>query len=811
MVPIENCAMTTVIAPMGYGKTTAVNWYLEELSKTEDVNIVRISVYSDSLLIFWESFRNAFIHAGYDFIEGYPCPDDTVSAGLFRDAMCRNLAGNKALYIFIDDFHLMNDPGAIALICSITGRLPKNVHMIIAGRDTFLPQPEVLRLGMNAYEIGVSELSLNRIELSDYSRSCGVTLSDKEIDEILYSSEGWFSAVYLMLCNLYKNGCLPDSNSDIYSMFISAMLDPLTSEQTDFLAVMSLADEFTAEMAGYITGHKEAGEIIDILSKQNAFISRLPGETRYRFHHMMKECSGRIFKSWEKSRRDNFLNLYGSWFEEQGMYLKSLKAYMHSSNYDAMLKVIIKDAGIVLSSLKPEIILRELDNCPEEALKRNPHSILVLMRCMFNWQKIERMLKLKELLMEAVDNNDLISPEERGNLIGECDLITSFLMYNDIGAMSRLHRSASAKMSGAAISIRNTGGWTFGSPSVLMMFHREPGQLQTELASMDECMPHYYRITNGHGRGAEKIMRSEAALMQGRFIDAEIELEKAYRDSSEGRQTNMELCCDFTARRLCLFNDLKELVSMEERYEELIKHTNIALTNILNAIAAYYYALLGENNRIPELFREHRLSEASILAPGAPMYEIIENQVYLTQGVFAKVAAGHDLLAKKCEKMHYAMVAIYNDIQTAAAYEMLGKHTEAVDMLEKALAAAEPDGFILPFAENYAYIGQLLHTRPDGHDFLLRIEDAAGRLNARKEQESTKHGRPDALRILSEREYDIILMKEARLSNREIAEKLYLSEGSIKQYINRIYSRLNITGDSRSKRQRLFDMLRGLK
>ena len=26
--PISRCAMTTVIAPMGYGKTTAVNWYL---------------------------------------------------------------------------------------------------------------------------------------------------------------------------------------------------------------------------------------------------------------------------------------------------------------------------------------------------------------------------------------------------------------------------------------------------------------------------------------------------------------------------------------------------------------------------------------------------------------------------------------------------------------------------------------------------------------------------------------------------------------------------------------------------------------
>lgn len=28
--PIEHCALTTVVAPMGYGKTTAVSWYLAE-------------------------------------------------------------------------------------------------------------------------------------------------------------------------------------------------------------------------------------------------------------------------------------------------------------------------------------------------------------------------------------------------------------------------------------------------------------------------------------------------------------------------------------------------------------------------------------------------------------------------------------------------------------------------------------------------------------------------------------------------------------------------------------------------------------
>ena len=42
--PISRCVLTTVVAPMGYGKTTAVNWYLEERAKAEKEFVIRIRV-----------------------------------------------------------------------------------------------------------------------------------------------------------------------------------------------------------------------------------------------------------------------------------------------------------------------------------------------------------------------------------------------------------------------------------------------------------------------------------------------------------------------------------------------------------------------------------------------------------------------------------------------------------------------------------------------------------------------------------------------------------------------------------------------
>ena len=60
---------------MGYGKTTAVNWYLAERAKAEDAAVVSISVYSDHLSIFWNSVQDAFEHAGIPLLRGYAVGD----------------------------------------------------------------------------------------------------------------------------------------------------------------------------------------------------------------------------------------------------------------------------------------------------------------------------------------------------------------------------------------------------------------------------------------------------------------------------------------------------------------------------------------------------------------------------------------------------------------------------------------------------------------------------------------------------------------------------------------------------------------
>lgn len=798
--PVGRCALTVVTAPMGYGKTTAVNWFL---GTQPPGCAIRISIYSDSLPALWQSGRRAFRDAGLTALEGFECPGDPASAGLLADTLCRELRRQEPWYVFLDDLHLMPDRRVARFLCELAARLPDNVHLIAASRDKVLSGDQLLRLGGRLHRIGAGQLRLEGDELAAYAHRFGAALDREQLAELQQATEGWMAAVYLHLQALADRGTAPAETADIYDMFTAAMLRPLPPRRQKFLAVMGLADEFTGEMARFITKEPDTAEILSDLTAKNAFVTRLPGGG-YRFHHMMKACAQRDFDALPPEEQAAYQARYGHWYAENGQYLQALAAYSKAGRWNDALDVIQRDAGILLAALRPQQVLELLDRCGDQVLMEHPTALLVLMRRMFTWGRIPRMQQLKALLLESVRNHPDMTPRQRGNLLGECDLIESFLHYNDITEMSRLHRSASRQMTDQAVSIQSRGSWTFGSPSVLMMFHRTPGQLSRELAEMDDCMPHYYKITGGHGMGAQRIMEGEAALAQGRLNDAAIALERARADIRGSGQENMALCCDFLEMRMALAAGKAPETDLRRRREQLLGRHNAMWLHIFDSSSAWCLALLGQEESIPSLFREHRLDTVNFLGPCVPMMRMIENQVFLAQGAYARVIGGSEGLLALCRGMHYALVELYVLTQTAAAYERLGKRREAAALVRKAADMAWPDGLVLPFAACYRYLRELLPeygTLGREAAELSRVLENGSRAARQQEQ------RPAAFAPLTEREWAVAQRMARRLSNREIAGQLFLTEGTVKQYINQIYSKLHLTGDARTKRRRLEELM----
>jgi DNA-binding NarL/FixJ family response regulator len=69
----------------------------------------------------------------------------------------------------------------------------------------------------------------------------------------------------------------------------------------------------------------------------------------------------------------------------------------------------------------------------------------------------------------------------------------------------------------------------------------------------------------------------------------------------------------------------------------------------------------------------------------------------------------------------------------------------------------------------------------------------AGKLFARVAQEAAPPAASAALRSLSERELEVLRLLARGLSNADIAQRLYLSEGTVRNYVSGVLSKLDVT------------------
>jgi DNA-binding NarL/FixJ family response regulator len=98
--------------------------------------------------------------------------------------------------------------------------------------------------------------------------------------------------------------------------------------------------------------------------------------------------------------------------------------------------------------------------------------------------------------------------------------------------------------------------------------------------------------------------------------------------------------------------------------------------------------------------------------------------------------------------------------------------------------------------------GYLLKDRPaqeladavrTAHAGVVQFDPAAAaRLTSALDRPAAPPGREPTAHQLTEREIDVLRLVATGSTNREIADRLYLSEGTVKNYISRILGRLGL-------------------
>lgn len=813
---IDKHPITTVIAPMGFGKTTALSWWAKRLSKIKsDAVILRQIIATDSATDFWNGFCRAF--KNYPELNeqmkalGYPEDAGAVSvlAELLSDALYNR---TSPLYYILDDLHILNQKSLTSMLLFLSRSLPDCVHIILLSRNQIFSEEGRMRLGNLLCEIGVEDLRLTEEEVILYAQRCRLKVLADELKTLAELSEGWISMIYLNFKSYVQSGRWLSSTSDIFTLIDQVLLEPLPERQKEFLILIGMTDEFTEPQAAYLWQQENAVNLLNALSKNNAFITKNESGI-YRYHHMLRECVRQKFTEKPEAYQKKSYERLGKWHFEQQEYIPAYFAFAKVERWDNLLDVLERDKAKSLNTEHSQAFFAWLQACPEALLRRHPLAIVVCMVKMFSFHNIPEIKHMRSLLQEALEQDTALTPQQRDDLLGDAELSLSFLCYNDISAMSAYHRRACALLSRTSLSVDSKGSWTFSAPSVFMMYHREVGKADSENAEMKECMPYYYQVSDGHGNGAEHTFAADLFYERGLLTDADIANRMALSAARRKEQFSIMLCSEFLSMRMELFQGKYESMSKRicDSREWLHRERQYTLLNTLDMCQGFLYALLGQPAAAPEWLAQGRLHEALVMFPAMPMLHTFYNQLLLAKEEWTQVLARQG----ECEKLygvyHNVLCEIWLHIQLAAAYEQLGRRKQAQAELLVALDMALPDGIVMPFAESGCYIAELLTELRDTGvyaDEIGSIMSLAYQFDNARQKIRREHLGEIETYGLSERELQIARLAAQRKTNPEIARELHLAEGTVRNQLSRIFDKLGIRGEGKNKRFALEDFLK---
>lgn len=815
LMEIKNYPITLIVAPAGYGKSTAVTWW-DEYRRHYIHNSVSyyLNVLSDDLDAAWEDLcsllkKDAPLLAEKLVKIGFPRNDRTMH--LLSQLWESDEESGEEVYMIIDDVHLLPYSSISRLLLFIADRIPPDLHIILVSRNAVFSPSQRMKLGRGIFQISAESFQLNQEEIYGYAVHCGLSLSPEDAKQLADFSGGWISLVYLAFCNFVKTGTWEFGMADIDCLIKEVMLDPLPSDIREFLAVCSVAPEFTEKQAEYLWGSPEAEIFLEKLSHENAFITR-DKEGVYHCHNLLLKNMVKEFRDFPKERQQSVWERLGDWYFDQNNFLYAAISYRKAEAWDKLLHTVAVDRNGSFGGSHMAWVHEWYESCPKEKLRSHPDAILIFALQHFIDGDIPTMLQLNNFLIEVVKEDSTLSEQEKANYAGESQILLGFLDFNNISGMSRHHRAACELMDRESFLVNYRSPWTFGSPSILALYHRKRGEVAAENASMQECMPYYYELTDHHGNGSEISMQAETELMQGHFQEAEIHYFHAARAARRKKQYSILISAEFIAMRLALFKGKfkKAEQQLADLRKQLIDTGEFVLLPTMDLCEAWLFSLLGQKERIPESIWAEDFVK-TMTAVSAPVVQTIRNEALLASGEYTQVVSFYGETKAMCEKSSMLLCGIYSRIQAAVALFNLNQKKKAYSLLTEALDLAAPDDLILPFAEHGERLRSLVEEEQGNQGEYADIISEISTLT-----DSFEKARQEILKEyfgqvmdcgLSPRELEIARLAAKRMTTKEISGELCLSENTVRNHLGHIFEKLGIEGTARNKREKLESMI----
>jgi len=199
--------------------------------------------------------------------------------------------------LVIDDLHELNSPEALSQLTRLLVNLPPHVHAMLTTRHDVPLRLHQLRLAGELTEIRGADLRFTERETRELLHASGIALSEPGVALLHQRTEGWAAGLRLAAISLAGH---PDperfvtefsgSERTIAEYLLAEMLDRQPPGVQDLLLRTCLLDRVNGELADLLTGRPGSERILLDLEDANAFVVSLdPERTWFRYHHLFAD------------------------------------------------------------------------------------------------------------------------------------------------------------------------------------------------------------------------------------------------------------------------------------------------------------------------------------------------------------------------------------------------------------------------------------------------------------------------------------------------------------------------------------------
>lgn len=794
----QSCPLTLISAPAGSGKTTlALVWAASSAAR-----VAWLSLDSDDNdpVRFVRGFAAALQMAG----EKLRFPPGRRDIRLSMADLINQLAETDPIVFVLDDYHVINEETIHSALTYLLDHIPASFRLVIVTREV-PPLPLArLRARGQLHELDLQDLRFTIDEATTFlNQVMGLDLTREQVLSLEERTRGWIAGLQMAGLSLQTNKqrSIPaaEERQFITEYLLTEIFNRQPREVQTFLLHTSILDQFSLPLCKVLVSN-QAGKVLAHIQKANLFISAVG--SWYQYHPLFRDFLQAQLHNHFAGRVNDLHRRASLWFEQNNMAAEAIPHALAILDHGTAARLISALTPDYLKRGELVTLRRWLEQLPESVIWNEPRLCLTQV-----WLLLD-----SNLQVEAQSYFDRLGNFLEKNLRGEFLAVRALhaAMTHQPELAMKFAKRAQRSPEANDPFIQTYVSFGLGAAQKIgLKFFQAEQSFRDSLALAQTDGNSYIAIMS-------QVNLADVLYLQARLFDAENVCKAVLKSFSDNtpdachwywtlgridyQRNELEAALALTDRAVELSAAAQEnVVHARSLLQRALVHHALGIKNLAQAdVDSADQAARGLQDQVilRAVLRQRVLFAVdegdlelarrwlNILSEYGeqpyPFYNhFARGRVWLAEKKFKHANAEFESALTSLENTDYALVRIEALVWQAVCAEALGKASEAGQALKRAVSTAQTERVMRPFVEARAGLLELLDRNGwRGLDWLREV----------------LHGQPGQAEPapLTRREREILQLLSMGLSNHEMAEKLFIAEGTLKRHVANLYQKLGV-------------------